>query len=266
MAWDYLEQGGQIFVGIPHRGQVSTAWALNMLRALSPYLSRVKLFTISGHPIDVSRGVLVDHALNAGADYVYFLDSDVHTNPDTLQRLMSHNLPIVTALYYRRHDLPITDEMLKALPEKLNQSLEARKKVGMPTFTPAIWKDFAYRDAKGNNLRSFRPIFDGEFTPGQLIEADAIPTGCVLIKTEVFRILPRPWFYWTLGRDPSMLKGDISYGIQIKEGTYGCSEDLYFSLRARKEGYKLICDTSILVRHESQSLVSSEGRMDVVEG
>jgi hypothetical protein len=155
--------------------------------------------------------------------------------------------------------------MLNVMPEKLRQNLKTKKEVGMPVYTPGIWRDFSYRDEKGNPLRSFRPIFDGEFVSGQMVEADAIPMGCCLIKTEVFKSLPRPWFYWTLGRDPAMLKGDLSYGIQIKQGTYGCSEDLYFSLLARKHGYRLVCDTSNLVRHESQVLVSSEGRVDVIE-
>jgi len=89
-------------VGVPHRGLVSTAWAINMLHALSPYLAHIRLFTIQGHPIDVSRNVLVEHALASGAEYIYFLDSDVYTEPDTLQRLRSHGLPIVTALYLDR--------------------------------------------------------------------------------------------------------------------------------------------------------------------
>ena len=254
-----------MFVGIPHRGQVSTAWAINLLHALTPYLSRVKLFTIQGHPIDVSREVLVEHSLASGARYVYFLDSDVYTYPDTLQRLLSHNVPIVSALYYRRHELQVTDEMLAYLPERFHPLIQAKREIGMPLFTPAVWRDFSYVDEKGNELRSFRPIFDGEFSLGQLLEVDALPMGCCLIKTEVFRDLPRPWFYWTIGRDPFMLKDDISHAIQIKRGTFGCSEDLYFSLLARKHRYPLLCDTSIVVRHESQALVGGEGRLDVIE-
>jgi len=265
MAWEHIRPRADIFVGIPHRGQVSTAWAINMLHALSPYLSRVRLFTIQGHPIDVSRDVLVERALASGAEYIYFLDSDIYTEPDTLQRLRRHDLPIVTALYYRRHELPVTDEMLAYLPERSRPIVEAKRQVGMPIFTPAIWKDFTYTDEKGNKLRSFRPVLDGEFSPGELVEADAVPMGCCLIKTEVFRQLPRPWFYWTLGRYPAMLKDDPSYTIQVRQGAYGCSEDLYFSLVARRRGYRLLCDTSIFVRHESQVLVGGAGRADVIE-
>lgn len=265
MAWEHIRPRGDVFVGIPHRGQVSTAWAINMLHALSPYISRMRLFTIQGHPIDVSRNVLVERALASGAEYIYFLDSDVYTEPDTLQRLRNHGLPIVTALYYRRHELPVSDQMLAYLPDRARPLVEAKRQVGMPIFTPAIWKDFTYVDEKGNKLRSFRPIFDGEFSPGELVEADAVPMGCCVVKTDVFRDLPRPWFYWTLGRDPSMLKDDPSYAIQVKQGTHGCSEDLYFSLRARERGYRLLCDTSIVVRHESQVLVGSAGRADAIE-
>jgi len=265
MAWEASERIATVFVGIPHQGLVSTAWAMNLLRALGPYLAQVKLFTIQGHPIDVSRGSLAEQAIAGKADYVYFLDSDIYTTPDTLRRLISLNLPIVSALYYRRHALQVTDEMLQHLPDNIRKSLDAKRQLGMPVYTSAVWKDFAYRNEKGEEFRSFRPIFDGEFTAGELTEVDGIPMGCCLIRTDVFRKLPRPWFYWTLGRDRFMFKDDVSRDIQYRAGTFGCSEDLYFSILARKHGIPLVCDTSLLVGHESRTIVSAAGRFDVIE-
>jgi hypothetical protein len=267
MAWDYLDQDqeAEVFVGIPHLGRVSTAWAVNLLHTLSPYLDRIRLFTIHGHPIDVSRGILVQHALASKATHIYFLDSDVYTRPDTLERLMDHDLPIVSALYYRRHELEVADQVVSSFPGNIRARVEAKRQVGMPIFTPAMWKDFNYTDGSGRNLRSFRPILDGEFSPGQMLQVDAIPLGCCLIKTEVFKKIPPPWFYWTLGRDPSLMKDDPSFAIQFVKESFGCSEDLYFSLKARQQGYRLLCDTSTLVRHESQVIVDGEGRVSSLE-
>jgi len=265
MAWELPERATSVFVGIPHQGLVSTAWAMNVLRALSPYLARAKLFTIQGHPIDVSRDSLVERAIAGKADYVYFLDSDIYTTPDTLGRLMRLNLPIVSALYYRRHALQVTDEMLPHLPENARKSLQTKRELGMPVHTCAVWKDFTYRDESGAELRSFRPIFDGEFTEGQLIEVDGIPMGCCLIQTSVFRKLPKPWFYWTLGRERFMFEDDVSKNVQYTAGTFGCSEDLHFSLLARKYGFPLLCDTSLVVGHESKVIVGVSGRFEVIE-
>lgn len=269
MAWDYLtrkeNQPGIILVGVPHTGHVTTGWAMNILHALGPYVSRINVFTIQNQPIDISRGALVEHALASNAGYVYFLDSDIHTSPETLQRLLNHNVPIISALYYKRREITITEDLMKGFPEGLRENLEIKRKVGMPFFAPAIWKDFKYRDDKGNDVQSFRPVFDGEFTPGQVIEADAIPMGCCLIKTDVFKTLPRPWFYWTFMRDSFMFTQDQSYNIQLNKGMRGCSEDMNFSLLARKHGYRLLCDTSILVRHESQIVVGDRGRSAVME-
>jgi hypothetical protein len=118
-------------------------------------------------------------------EYIYFLDSDVYTEPDTLQGLRSHELPIVTALYYRRHELPVSNQMLAYLPDRARPSVQAKRQVGMPIFTPAIWKDFTYVDEKRNKLRSFRPILDGEFSRGELMEADAVLMGCCLPPNEL---------------------------------------------------------------------------------
>lgn len=265
MAWESLGGLGPIFVGVPHQGQVSTAWAMRLLHALGPYLGRVKLFTIQGHPIDVSRGALVELALASKAEYVYFLDSDIYTKEDTLQRLLKHNLPIVSALYYRRHALQVPDSEVPHLPEQIRPIVQDKKRMGMPFFTPAIWKEFDYNDEKGNKLHSFRPLFDGEFVPGQLVEADAVPMGCCLLKTELFRKLPRPWFFWSLNRGPDVLRNDVSSRIELRKGMHGCSEDLYFSLLARKSGYHLMCDTSVVVQHESQVVVDAGGRIGVLE-
>jgi len=265
MAWEIPERVTTVFVGIPHQGLVSASWAMNVLRALGPYLQQVKVFTIHGYPIDVSRVSFVEQAIANNADYVYFLDSDIYTTPETLRRLISLNLPIVTALYYRRHALNVTDEIISHLPENTRKSLQSKRQAGMPVYTCAIWKDFVYRDENGEEFRGFRPIFDGEFTEGQLIEVDGIPMGCCLIRTDVFRKLPRPWFLWTLGRDRFTLKDDVSKDIQHRKGVFGCSEDLYFSILARKYGIPLLCDTSLLVGHETRTIVGARGQFEVIE-
>jgi hypothetical protein len=57
---------------------------------------------ISGKPIDLSRNVMVTKALQDKCEYIFFLDSDILVNPDTLQKLFIANLPIISAVYYSR--------------------------------------------------------------------------------------------------------------------------------------------------------------------
>jgi hypothetical protein len=57
---------------------------------------------ISGKPIDLSRNVMVTKALQDKCEYIFFLDSDILVNSDTLQKLFIGNLPIISAVYYSR--------------------------------------------------------------------------------------------------------------------------------------------------------------------
>lgn len=160
--------------------------------------------------IDISRDKAVNMALQLGARWLFFLDSDIIVPPGTVQQLIAHNKEIVGGLYVRRHDPPF-NEMLKLRPD------------GMP---------------------GLQPIRDGEYQDGSLVECDAIATGCMLIRTDVFEKIPpwnmtidgqptRPqWFLWTEWRHPA-----------------GASEDFSFCVRARKAGIRIFCDTSIKARH-----------------
>ncbi|HKT21223.1 MAG TPA: hypothetical protein VJR06_01175 [Nitrososphaerales archaeon] len=161
--------------------------------------------------IDISRDKAVQMAISAGAKWIWFIDSDVMPPPDALARLIAHDKPIVSALYVRRHNPPF-NEMLRF---------------------------------RNDAVPSLRPIQDGEYTPGELVKCDAVATGCVLIKTEVFeKVKPfqvtidgqpgRPaWFLWTEWRTLGQ----------------GYSEDFAFFTRASMQGVPVYCDTSIQCGH-----------------
>lgn len=160
--------------------------------------------------IDISRDKAKDLAIQLGAKWLFFHDADLIIPPDTLSRLMLHNLDIVGGLYVRRHNPPF-NEMLRFRPD------------GQPGIVP---------------------IRDGEYQPGSLVECDSIATGCMLIKTDAFERIPpaqiiidgqpaRPQhFLWTEYRQPN-----------------GMSEDFAFCTRARKAGVRVFCDTSIQCKH-----------------
>lgn len=157
--------------------------------------------------ISVSRNKAVQAAINSGARWLWFLDSDILPPPDAFAKLVSVDKPIVGGLYVRRHNPPF-NEMLRLTPQGL------------------------------------RPIADGEYQPGSLVECDAVATGCLLIRTEVFekfkpfqvsidgRPCPPSWFEWTANKlNP------------------GYSEDFQFCLRARESGIPVFCHTAVKLGH-----------------
>ena len=160
--------------------------------------------------VDISRDKAVQISIQQGAKWIFFHDTDLIVPPDTIKKLLAHDKPIVGGLYVRRHNPPF-NEMLKF---------------------------------RTDGLPGLAPIRDGDYVPGSLVECDAIATGCMLVKTEVFeKVQPfqitidgqqaRPaWFLWTEWRLPQ-----------------GASEDFSFCMKARKSGVPIFCDTSILCSH-----------------
>ncbi len=86
---------------------------------------------------------------------------------------------------------------------------------------------------KKTDVREGAPIelVDGVRRPmvqdGTIREAYTLTQGCTLIKVDVFKHMPYPWF------------------VTTKHLT----QDSFFSQRARDAGYKLWCDTAIICRH-----------------
>lgn len=173
--------------------------------------------------IDVVRDKAVSFALQNGAKWLFFLDSDVIPPEDVIPRLLSHGKPIVAALYVRRHNPPF-NEMLRLTA----------------------------------GTASLRPIMDNEYVDGSLVECDAVGTGCVLIDTSIFELVKpwnvtldgmsaRPqWFMWTEWR------------LQP-----GMSEDFAFFVRCRQHGIPIYCDTSLKCKHIGPLKVIPSGKNEL---
>jgi hypothetical protein len=134
------------------------------------------------------RETLANLALNLNAEYMLWLDSDITFPATTAARLMAHNEPIVAANYVRRQ-----------FPSKG----VAYSKIG-------DWDnplDFSIQN--------------------ELVEVEGIGMGCVLMKTEIFKKIPKPWFEFTwspetndfLGEDMNLCKKINNLGYKIKVDT-----------------------------------------------
>jgi hypothetical protein len=126
-------------------------------------------------------------AMRDGADWLFTVEDDTFPPPDALVRLVNHNLDVVGAWYPKR-ETPRTG-------------------------VPIILKNGARQGLDDPD--------------GSLREVYTIPQGCTLVRTDVLRTLPYPWFVTT----PQL------------------SQDSYFSQLAREAGVSLWCDTSIMCRH-----------------
>jgi hypothetical protein len=135
-----------------------------------------------------SRRALAQEALDRGDDYLLWADTDHSFPEDALLRLLGHGVDIVGINQPRR--------MLPTGPTTLG--LDGR----------LVWTTRALAQA------------------GRVEEVAHVGLGFTLVRSEVFRRLPQPWFATTMG----------------PEGYLDLGEDAWFSRQARAAGFRIHCD------------------------
>lgn len=136
--------------------------------------------------------------LHAGMSHILFLDSDQIYPPDTITKLLSHirdGWGIIAAPVHRRYP-PFELILKRGTPDRYQQ------------------------------------VSDEEAYSGNVIEVDAVGTGCMLIDTSVLIDMERPWFQITRTESGSPI-----------------GEDIRLCSKARGLGYRICADTSIEIDH-----------------
>lgn len=148
-----------------------------------------------GTLIGNQREKLANKAIDNGATHILWIDSDMMFPRNTCQLLLAHDLPFVACNYSTR-----------ALPFKSVSYTEMYN-----------WDSGIDKEATG------------------LVEVEGVGFGCVLVHTEVFQNMYKPWFSITYSK-----KTDDYLG-----------EDMNFCQKASDAGYKLYvdCDLSKEIYH-----------------
>jgi hypothetical protein len=155
MAGSWEIGGPDTLVVILTREMVTMKWA-SSLRAINlPPQSDFR--TLAGMPYDHARNTGCEEMLARGFQRILFLDDDVIMPPDGIHILKASNFPIVSGLYYRRHE-PVTPVAMTVTPE------------GSKWITG--------------------------YEKGTLFPADYVGAGCLLIQRKVLETMPAPWFEW----------------------------------------------------------------------
>ena len=200
--------GPSVMVATLTREQVAMRWAMAAARGLQ-IPAGGNWFTYTGMPFDHARNSACEGALAGGFRHIFFLDDDVVPPSDVIQRLLARNLDIVSGLYFLRSP-PICPVMMRRVEGQGGQWIT-------------------------------------EFAPGQLVEADYVGAGCLLIRTDVFRKMRPPWFEWLTDRM------DLPPHERL-------SEDYAFLWKARRDhGYKVFVDTGVQCEHIGLAKSSIEG-------
>ena len=155
----------------------------------------LQLITVKSSIVAQARNNGVEIARGFGADYIFFLDSDMLFPSTALFRLLLHRKDIVGATYTKR---------------------------------------VAPFEILGTKLAEQPAVLSGD-----LLEMQRIPTGCLLIKMDVFEKLSKPYFRFDVDAQGSIV-----------------GEDYVFCDRAREAGFRIWCDAvmSREIGHIGQSV------------
>lgn len=152
--------------------------------------------------ISSARNSLVRRSLEGGSEWILFIDDD-HVYPsDLLLRLLDHEVPIVGSLYLRR-----------AQP-----------------FHPVA---FSRRDEDG----TYTSIDLTTLPNDGLLKVKAVGAAGFLIRSDVFRAIPEPWF---------------EHG---KVGEWDASEDINFCEKAEQAGFEVFIDLGAQLGHLTPSAI-----------
>lgn len=148
-------------------------------------------------------------AAKGDGDFVLWLDSDVIFPTSLLADMIADmgGRDILTGVYHMRR----------------------------PPFLPVIWKTLKQGITPEENVSEVAI----EYPPDEIFEVDACGFGCVMMRTEVLRVV--------LDKYHELFSPLPGYG-----------EDLSFCIRARGCGYKIHCDPRIQIGHKAGTIVTNE--------
>lgn len=211
----------RIGIGIPTKGQIdSTAYDnhlalfghLGKLEAQGKY--EFKLAIVPRIFPALARERIVEYCLEAKCDYVFMFDDDMLLPIDVFERLIAHNVDIVAPLAFTRLApyRPVIYNLTKG-------------------YDPVEKKDY-YLNLQVPN-----------YPKDKLVEVDAVGFGGVLIKSNVFEKVKKPWFMTTSG----------------------AGEDIHFCHNAGTAGFHVFVDTATKLGHLGENVIVTEQLYDVQE-
>lgn len=149
-----------------------------------------------------SRNLIIQQAIDNECTHIFFLDDDVVIPPDTLMKLLADDKDIVSGLYLMRNH----------------------------PHNPIAF-DTCNEDGRCNYI-------DLNKYPGQnLVEIKAAGLGCLLVKTDVFRNMEKPW----------VRLGELELDMWC--------DDIGMFKRIREAGFKAYLDTTVLIGHQASMTI-----------
>lgn len=190
-------------IGLPFCGRpIAPEWAISFSSQNYPMNIRRALSCLKGEEIGKARQQMAELAVEKRAKYLWFLDDDVAPPFHAIRSL-------ITTL----------------------ENSDKNTMVAAGIYCAKTWptEPVVYR---GNGIGAF-----WNFKAGDVFECTGIGTGCMVIKTELFQHLEKPWFK------------TVDEGGTPEQPILQETDDLYFCDRVIEAGFTILADASVMCVH-----------------
>lgn len=170
-----------------------------------------------------SRNILAALALKDQCEWIFYLDADVIPPYDVIIQLIKHNLPIVSAVYWRRY-------------EEMEPCIYKVGDKGLPV--PYTDEDLA-ASTYGSSL----------------IEVQACGAGCLLIHKSVFEKLKSSVEQFDIIDSTTKKLQCWKFWEYIIHTNVNLSEDIVLTSRVRGLGFKIFADLALRCGHLTTAMV-----------
>jgi GT2 family glycosyltransferase len=198
-----LPPNTHLVIGIPFIGRpIAPEWAISLATQNYPLACNLTYITLKGMEVGEARNHIAEEAIAKHAKYLWFIDDDVAVPTLAIRKLIYE---------------------LEQNPEAMVIGGIYCSKTEPPE--PVVFQ--------GKGQGAF-----WQWKLGDVFECDGIGTGCMLIKTELFAKLEKPWFK-TIDEactDPAQFKNQQT-------------DDLYFCDKVIDAGYKILAHGGVQCLH-----------------
>jgi predicted SAM-dependent methyltransferase len=193
-----------LMVAIPHTGRpLPPQWAWGLKNMHIPMNFNTNFAAVYGQPVDKARQMFAEEAVRLGTKYLFFLGEDNVAPPYAIPQLiysMEQSDAAVVAGIYNHKGKP---------------------------HNPMIFR--------GNGAGCY-----WDWRVGELFEITGCGMDCTLIRVEVLKDLPKPWFKTI---------DDITPAYNAIPSGSSWTEDLFFTKLLTDAGHKIYADAQVLCDH-----------------
>ena len=173
----------KIAICVPCRDSVMSGFAFDLANLVG-YVSRhtdhkITLLQMPGTLIFTQREKLAEEALADGAEAILWIDSDMRFPANTLEVMLSRKVPIL--------GVNATTRRAPILPTALNLEMEK---------DTAVLRKVESRGKQG------------------IEQVTAVGFGVTLVKSQVFREIPKPWFNIIWKDDGDIIGEDVHFCVK----------------------------------------------------